>query len=365
MRYWYVTLVLIILVLGMPFAQAAEGSEMWSARVSPDFAFNGDNITIDVSGIRYEYAQIIIELGGVYVTDFMLRLDPNGIGNATWEIPITTPSGDYTARVVSNGVNVTTVKFQVIFDKVTYLAWQVEKLQVRVEQQNKMLINYGGEVARVKELQQQYWIIATACCSIAICFALFVIWTHRDWLRWSIETFEGKGKVRRLFKAVLHMPPSGYAGTYIDGIDAERAKHAEEKQIMEGELPEKMVIVTTRGDVVTHSREISEVEEVPDVEAARDIMTKHEVKEPFFVRLRKRMTARRERKHAEDLIEDEPAADVVPKVVKRVAKVPEPIPEAVVEPEPAKVEVELPTPRKRTTKVRSTTRGKRAEQVGK
>ena len=238
-------LALLLLPSAAPGCEAAGG---WSVSVQPGFGFNGDTMTIHVTGIPTQYAYVRIELNNRSIGDGVVSLDSMGKGSYNWTVPIQAETGIYKVTIINNGFNVTNATFSIVFDENTYLRYLIDEV---IDEQDRQRTSLGmiGELAQdVKD--RLGWILMA--CVIA---ATFCVWDtglmylkFRDWLDWKLvnrERINGlMGKTQMTFYRLRRPPAEGLMSVEIPEMN--RRIDLAKKKIKEsndGKIPKGTHIV--------------------------------------------------------------------------------------------------------------------------
>ncbi len=153
----------LLMLCVMPPASADQMG--WSSSVSPDFAFNGDEVELTVTGVPNQFAFVKVRLGNETVDDLLIVLDEMGRGEQNWTVPILAETGTYQFIVVSGGLNVTVCSLSVIYDDVTYLTHLVGEMQERNDQLEKMVLGNAKQTDGVQG--QLFWIWLAGTIGVA------------------------------------------------------------------------------------------------------------------------------------------------------------------------------------------------------
>lgn len=197
-------LVAVLCLNCVPNTEAAGG---WSSSVSPSFAFNGDNVTMKVTGIPGNFAFIKIMLGNETLDTQLVYLDDMGHGSVVWNVPILASTGTYRFIVVSNGVNVTDASVSIVFDDVTYLRWRVDNVEHDNEQLRQIVQRAIIELEDIKGRIFWMWATASIACAFAVMFAIITVLYYLPVVKIKMDEGSRKnglrGKAARTFKAVF------------------------------------------------------------------------------------------------------------------------------------------------------------------
>ena len=232
-------LVALLCVSGAPDAEAMNG---WSCSVSPSFAFNGDNVTLTVTGIPGNYAFIKIILVNETLDTQLVYLDDMGHGSVVWNVPMLAETGTYRFIVVSNGVNVTEASVSIIFDDVTYLRWRVDNVEHDNAQLREIVHSTVTELNDIKDRIFWMWAAASVACGFTVCFAIITLLYYTDEMKAKMRRWkhlEGiKGKASKTYFAYLDPPLDGWMVHTIPTLaaEAERVRRRNAKKNVEPTL---------------------------------------------------------------------------------------------------------------------------------
>lgn len=215
----------LLLMNVVPNTEAAGG---WSSSVSPSFAFNGDNVTLTVTGIPGNFAFIKILLGNETLDTQLVYLDDMGKGSVVWNVPILASTGTYRFIVVSNGVNVTEASVSIIFDDVTYLRWRVDNVEKDNAQLREIVKSTVTELNDIKGRIFWMWAAASVTCGFAVMFAIITVLYYIDELKAKAERWKRldgvKGKASRFYKTYFDPELDGWMVHTIPTLATEAAR---------------------------------------------------------------------------------------------------------------------------------------------
>lgn len=215
----------LLLMNVVPNTEAAGG---WSSSVSPSFAFNGDNVTLTVTGIPGNFAFIKILLGNETLDTQLVYLDDMGKGSVIWNVPILASTGTYRFIVVSNGVNVTEASVSIIFDENTFNAWVNERQAEEIERLNEMLDAVLKKLNDVDKRIFWMWAAASVTCGFAVMFAIITVLYYIDELKAKAERWKRldgvKGKASRFYKTYFDPELDGWMVHTIPTLATEAAR---------------------------------------------------------------------------------------------------------------------------------------------
>lgn len=372
---------MLLLICVLPDSSADEAG--WSAKASPDFVFNGDVVELTVTGVPHQYAFVKVMLGNETLDDLLLILNDMGMAKQNWTVPILADTGTYTFLVVSGGFNVTSASVSVVFDDVTYLAYQVKLLQEQNDKLQDMVLANSKETQDVQERLFWIWAASTMvmACGVVCIFITYLYYT--DEMRRKMENWKYKdglkGRMSRFYKTFIDPDMDGLMVRPWPTLFAERRR---EKNKLDGGKVQPVVIMPDAGspggfreyrlDVDDRSVVDDEPEAENDVDAPKEKRTPAIV---LWVRgIGDRRTKRKASRKAKELDDMKMKirameGDVAPKVTTpeavedvKVATPPEPPTEAVEAPTPPK-KVRTPTaaPKKRSAPRKKAERPKEAE----
>ena len=203
-KSWAVLLTLGLVALlclnCVPNSEAAGG---WSSSISPSFAFNGDNVTLTVTGVPGNFAFIKIMLVNETLDTQLVYLDDMGHGSVVWKVPMLAETGTYRFIVVSNGVNVTSASVSIVFDDVTYLRWRVDNVEDDNEQLREIVKRTVIELNDIQGRIFWMWAAASVTCGFAVCFGLITFLYYTDEMKAKAQRWKRldgvKGKASRAY----------------------------------------------------------------------------------------------------------------------------------------------------------------------
>jgi hypothetical protein len=268
MKHCLVLLVLLVLLL--PSAQAA-GSDELKVYTSPEFAFNGDNVTVRLVGVPL--ASVFVT---VYGTDFVtriadgyVRLDVNGTASWSWSVAPDAPAGEYLISAASSG-KVRNASISILWSELAYQTWLNKQQQIQID---RLVDNQQAMVRAMSDMdkrQDLFDTLAFGCVLVVVVGSAFYMATHRRWITWQLTMKEGTRGMKR-FLRVPRFPHHGDHSRYIDGVGAitERSIEAREPP----EAKEEYVLLHTKGDRILKTDEkmgVTSIASVPEgLEALR------------------------------------------------------------------------------------------------
>ena len=380
----------LLILCVVPNTQAGSG---WSSSVSPSFAFNGDSVTLTVTGIPGNFAFIKIRLGNETMDDRLVFLDDMGKGSVNWSVPILAQTGTYTFLVVANGVNVTSATVSIVFDDVTYLRWRVENVEKRNDQLSEMVGNVQDENDQTQGMIFPIWLACTigVAATVFNVFVLFLFYLPAFKQRMDDWRFKDglKGRMSTFYKTYIDPAPDGWMYRAVPTLDieAERQKDKRKRRTFKPHV----IIPTDDGlGFIQADVEIEGTKKEVPPEAEPEIeKVKKDGKMNFIGRLRAKREAKKvapktsETVPKEDYLEllkrlDKPEEERMSRTPERVYRSPTPSVEVgttpekpqdavpiVIEEEVLETPVNAPKPRRKpSSKPRSTKpRAKKAESI--
>lgn len=207
-KIWAVVFALgVLALLCLNVVPNAEGAGGWSSSVSPSFAFNGDNVTLTVTGIPGNFAFIKIMLVNETLDTQLVYLDEMGHGSTVWNVPILAQTGTYRFVVVANGVNVTEASVSIIFDDVTYLRWRVDNVEQDNEQLREIVQSTVSELNDIKGRIFWMWVAASITVAFAVCCGFVTILYYLPVVKIKMDEEsrlnDMRGKMARTLKGVF------------------------------------------------------------------------------------------------------------------------------------------------------------------
>lgn len=220
----------LVAVLCLNFVPNTEAAGGWSSSISPSFAFNGDNVTMKVTGIPGNFAFIKIMLGNETLDTQLVYLDDMGHGSVVWNVPILAETGTYRFIVVSNGLNVTDASVSIVFDDVTYLRWKVDNVEDDNAQLREIVKRTVVELNDINGRIFWMWAAASITMAFAVCCGFVTVLYYTDEMKAKAQRWkrlEGvKGKASRAYFTYIDPALDGWMVHTIPTLatEAERVK---------------------------------------------------------------------------------------------------------------------------------------------
>ncbi|MDD3092135.1 MAG: hypothetical protein PHG80_10965 [Methanoregulaceae archaeon] len=238
-------LMLLVAVLVPLFAGSASGAQGWVVQATPRYIFNGENVTVTVTGVPNSYAFVQLATNGTddygnvtlkTIDDKFLQLDDLGVLNTNFTVPIDAQSGIYSVHVVYNGREVANCTFEVVYDHILYLYFVDAENEAEIDRLRGMLGEYGRTTQLLLDREWQVWVMGIGSTATVILIGLFVAVKFKDWLEWR-TTISGKtAGFGKLAKEMLHPPPRGDLGPYLKAAGRGRLDWVERIEASEGRL---------------------------------------------------------------------------------------------------------------------------------
>jgi len=238
--------ILCLLVLVVVATPGNARADSWSITTSPDFAFIGDNVSVELSG--YPGVGAFVQMrspDGSMIDERYVTTD--GFGHAGWNysIPADTPSGIYELVVVFEGENVTAGSLEIVFDEVLYQRFLIEELQEKLD-------FLGERVEVVKDLavdnqakvDTAFWVglmggVFSGTCLVIVLISLPMVYLFV----WGKER-DKEGIKRRLLS--LRPWAKGKMDPYIEwvggNLEKTKARKRAERAGVRSDLPPTAVI---------------------------------------------------------------------------------------------------------------------------
>ncbi len=273
-----ILLALAVALLVVPLASGgASGAEGWVIQVAPRYVFNGENVSVTLTGIPNAYAFIQLAtnetdaFGNVtldVIDDRFLQLDDLGVVTANFTIPIDAQSGWYSVHAVYSGREVSNASFEVIYDKNLHNQYLIDELMGDLDRTNRMLAEYGRTTQTLLEREWQMWVLAPTAMGLVVLIGALVAWKFKDYIEWRTASSKRKDGMSRVAKFFLAPSPKGDLGPYLKQAGIGTRTYVEEVENRErGLMSPKPFVVMPDGSVlemeVTEHDGRERVEEAP------------------------------------------------------------------------------------------------------
>ncbi len=242
-------LMILVAVLVPLFAASASGAQGWVVQVTPRYIFNGENVTVSVTGVPNSFAFVqlatneIDDEGNVTlntIDDVFLQLDDLGNLNMNFTVPIDAQGGIYSVHVVYNGREVANATFEVVYDHILYLYFVDAENKAEIDRLRGMLGEYGRTTQLLLDREWQVWVMGIGSTATVILVGLFVAVKFKDWVEWRTTISSRTAGFGKLAKEMLHPPPRGDLGPYLKAAGRGRLDWVERIERSEGGLTVRM-----------------------------------------------------------------------------------------------------------------------------
>jgi hypothetical protein len=216
--------VLSVCCLTLPLAQGAPAS--YTVQPTPDFAFIGDSVTFQVSGIPLTYVFLIVHPAGQYngsaLADRFQQLDYQGLASVNVTIPADAESGEYVASVMVDGAEVANCSLSVLFDYETWSKMMITEMTGEIEAERNQTRMLRQELASLRGENQQMLMVAYLTIGFAGFTCVYVWVNKKDWRDWNWSAIRrAKGfedQIKMSWYMIRNPPPEGEMTMLHDGM---------------------------------------------------------------------------------------------------------------------------------------------------
>lgn len=198
MKFKLLFIMFIIILLGVsacliPTTQAVEPG--WSITINPNFIFIGNDVNFKIRGIPDFYFMLRISFNDTILRDSILDTNSLGVCYFNYTVPFEATPGTYSVSLHTlDGLNITKVNFEVIYDEVLLLRYRLNNALTDIENlKDQSRINYN--IAKISyDNAKTNREIAYLSVIITVTTVLYMVLTRKKyWKTIAINNSNRKG----------------------------------------------------------------------------------------------------------------------------------------------------------------------------